>query len=146
MNNKGFTLIELIATIALLAIISVISVVSISNVLSESDVKECEELLISIKSSAKEYVTDNRYNSLITDNVFNGKIKIKVTDLVSNKYLTGKISNPFIELTEDEKEEEEDEEEMKKLEVELTLNKDYSAKEAKVYYNGNEIKCSEKKW
>lgn len=136
MNNKGFTLIELIATIALLAIISVISVVSISNVLSESDIKECEELLISIKSSAKEYVSDNRYDSLITDNVSDSKITIKATDLVSKKYLTSEIIDPFTDskLNKDN------------ILVELTLNKDYSAKEAKVYYNGNEVKCSDKKW
>lgn len=136
MNNKGFTLIELIATIALLAVISVISVVSISNVLSESDIKECEELLISIKSSAKEYVTDNRYDSLITDNVSDSKITIKATDLVSKKYLTSEIIDPFTDskLNKDN------------ILVELTLNKDYSAKEAKVYYNGNEVKCSDKKW
>lgn len=136
MNNKGFTLIELIATIALLAIISVISVVSISNVLSESDIKECEELLISIKSSAKEYVSDNRYDSLITDNVSDNKITIKATDLVNKKYLTSEIIDPFTDskLNKDN------------ILVELTLNKDYSAKEAKVYYNGNEVKCSDKKW
>lgn len=136
MNNKGFTLIELIATIALLAVISVISVVSISNVLSESDVKECEELLISIKSSAKEYVTDNRYDSLITDNVSDSKITIKATDLVSKKYLTSEIIDPFTDskLNEDN------------ILVEITLNKDYSAKEAKVYYDGNEVKCSNKEW
>ena len=61
MDNKGFTLIELIATIALLAVISVISFVSINGVIKESKVKDCENLKSSIKTAAKEYVSDNRY-------------------------------------------------------------------------------------
>ena len=45
MNNKGFTLIELIATIALLAIIATISFVSINEVIKNSKIKNCENLL-----------------------------------------------------------------------------------------------------
>ena len=60
MNNKGFTLVELIATIALLAVIAIISFVSINEVINQSKVNDCKNLLFSIKSAAKEYVSDNR--------------------------------------------------------------------------------------
>ena len=62
MNNKGFTLIELIATIALLAVISIISFVSVNGVINQNKVNNCESLMMNIKTAAKEYVSDNRYN------------------------------------------------------------------------------------
>ena len=42
MNNKGFTMVELIATIALLSVIMVISFVSINAVLDNSKINECK--------------------------------------------------------------------------------------------------------
>ena len=60
--KNGFTLIELIATIALLAIIAIISFVSINGVVNQSKVNNCESLMMNIKTAAKEYVSDNRYN------------------------------------------------------------------------------------
>lgn len=90
MNNKGFTLIELIATIALLAIISVISVVSISGVINQSKVSDCESLVSNIKSSVKEYVSDNRY-SFTSNNDFT----ITGDKLIDDNYLVGPIINPF---------------------------------------------------
>lgn len=62
MNNRGFTLIELIVTIALLAIISTISVSVIGNIRSKHNVNTYYELLDNVVSAAKLYVTDNRYN------------------------------------------------------------------------------------
>ena len=53
MNNKGFTLIELIATLALLAVISVISFVSITSVVNKSKINNCESLVKNIKMAAK---------------------------------------------------------------------------------------------
>ena len=90
MNNKGFTLIELVATIGLLAVVSIISYVSINKVIEESKVNDCEQLVMSIKSASKEYVSDNRYN--LTTNV---DLNITSLDLVNNKYLSSPIINPF---------------------------------------------------
>lgn len=90
MNNKGFTLIELIATIALLGIISIISFVSISEVLKKSKVNDCENLVSNIKSSVKDYVSDNRYK--FTDN---NDFTITGAKLINEKYLIGPLINPF---------------------------------------------------
>lgn len=87
MNNKGFTLIELIATIALLAIIAIISFVSINGALSDSNVSNCKSLVSSIKSAVKEYVSDNRYGTIDKD--------ILASDLVNWKYLSGPVVDPF---------------------------------------------------
>lgn len=93
MGNRGFTLIELIATIALLSIIAVISFVSINGVIKKSKVNDCENLVMNIKSAVKEYVSDNRYNFTSSDTFM-----ITGDSLVNNKYLTGPIINPFSNL------------------------------------------------
>ena len=87
LNNKGFTLIELIATIALLAVIAIISFVSINGVVNQSKVNDCESLIMNIKSATKEYFSDRRYDSL--------EYVITANKLIENKYLTGPIKNPF---------------------------------------------------
>ena len=91
MNNKGFTLIELVATIALLAVISLISFVSINTVIDKSKVSNCENLIKSIKNASKEYVSDNRYTNIISGS----EVKIDAKKLVDGKYLNGPITNPF---------------------------------------------------
>ena len=87
MNRKGFTLIELVVTIALLAIIAVISFVSISGVIKQSKVSNCNDLVNNIKSATKDYVSDNRYGVINTN--------ITAETLISGKYLSGPIVNPF---------------------------------------------------
>ena len=101
MNNRGFTLIELIVTIALLALISTISVSVIGNIRGKHNVNSYYELLKNVESAAKLYVTDNRYNlksisgkdiKCPNDNTFT----ISLEELVKNGYLTtdnGEIKN-----------------------------------------------------
>lgn len=95
MNNKGFTLIELIVTIALLAIILTISFVSITAVINSNKEEQCNNLVNSIKSASEEYVSDNRYNSEFIKSVRNKIITIYGSVLVNNNYLNGSIVNPF---------------------------------------------------
>ena len=133
MNNKGFTLIELIITIALLAVISIISFVSINGVIEDNRVRNCENLGKSIISAAKEYVSDNRYS--FTNN--NDQI-IDANDLISDNYLSGEIVNPFnnkkINNTEN-------------IKITIKLNSDYTAKEVIIKNNsGNEYNCDVESW
>ena len=88
MNNKGFTLIELIATIALLAVISLISYVSISKVLEQSRVNDCETMVNNIKSAVKECISYNRYDGDVNN-------CNKVNYLINKNYLSGQIMSPF---------------------------------------------------
>jgi len=127
MNNKGFTLVELIATIALLAVISIISFVSINAVIDSSKINECNALVNSIKSATKEYVSDNRYS-----NDFNAA-NIKI----SNLNLTSSLINPFddSELTDSD------------VIISVTLNSDYTVKKIIVKNSSNQqINCDNKKW
>ena len=90
MNRKGFTLVELIAVIALLSIIAIISLVSINSVIEKSRVSDCENLKLSIKTAAKDCVSDHRYDNV--DEIGNCYL---VTGLVSKNYLSGPVKDPF---------------------------------------------------
>lgn len=59
MNNKGFTLVELLAVIVILASISLIVMSSISASLEKRDEKECEEQIELAKNAAKIYFSLN---------------------------------------------------------------------------------------
>ena len=135
MNNKGFTLIELIATIALLSIIAIISFVSISGIL-KSKISDCNNLLISIKSATKEYISDNRYDSLF-DSDGDKKVDITGRTLVEGNYLSTSITNPFddnIDITDN-------------VMIEITLNNDYSANMVIIKNNsGNVVSCDNEEW
>lgn len=135
MNNKGFTLIELLATIALLAVIATISFVAISGVIEQGKVRDCETLVNNIKSATNEYVSDNRYN-----NIFSSKVAtINASDLTSENYLKGDIINPFTK----KKLEESD---IEKIQINITLNDNYTVKQVKVLNNNVEINCENGEW
>ena len=93
MNRKGFTLIELIVTIALLAVVSIISFVSITGIINDSKEKDCNNLVKSIKSATKDYISDNRY----TDELYmpDGRIKKEFNTSNISKYLNGDLVNPY---------------------------------------------------
>ena len=136
MNNKGFTLVELIATIALLSIIAIISFVSISGILQKSKINDCNDLLISIKTASKEYISDNRYNS---DFDLDGDKKVNITGrtLVEGNYLSTSITNPFddnIDITDN-------------VMIEVTLNNDFTANMVIIKNNsGNVVSCDNEEW
>ena len=136
-NNKGFTLIELIATIALLAIISVISVVSINHVITESKVSDCDSLLKNIEVATKDYFSDNRYNlselSGYKELDDENKYSINAGVLISGKYLSGNLVNPFT----DKNIENED------IIINIWLKEDYTVDSINIMNSSNiEIDCS----
>ena len=136
MNNRGFTLLELLITIALLAVISLISFVSVNKVIEQSKVKDCENLVLSIKSATKEYVSDNRYKSNF-DSDGNMKVTISGNDLISGNYLTSTIVDPFTKsnIT------------PSSIMIDIGLNSDYSAKSVDVKNSsGNKINCNNNRW
>ena len=62
MDNRGFTLIEVLAVIVILGVIALITVPTITNVISKNKDDNYENLKKSIVSSAKVYMSDNRYS------------------------------------------------------------------------------------
>ena len=127
MNNRGFTLIELIVTIALLAIISVISFVSISKAIEQGRKNDCISLVENIKSATNEYVSDNRYNKEFTSQVtstMDGENEYRLTaaTLINGNYLKGPIKDPYNN----------DEIEPGSIEILVTLKPNYTVRKVEI--------------
>lgn len=119
MNNKGFTLVELVATIALLSVITIISFVSISGVLEKNKKSDCEKIVMTIKNAAKEYVSDNRYGTVSTSItakylVDNNYLKSNVTDNNGNVMFKNPFNDNYINPN--------------SITIKIELNSDYTAK------------------
>lgn len=61
LNNKGFTLIEVLAVIVILSILMAIMVPSVGNIMKKNKEDNYQNLKDSIISAAKIYISDNRY-------------------------------------------------------------------------------------
>lgn len=59
MNNKGFTLTELLASITILAVISAIAAFSYLKVMKDNEIKQCEQKVLYIEKQAIKYASDN---------------------------------------------------------------------------------------
>lgn len=129
MNRKGFTLIELIVTIALLAVVSIISFVSITNIINDSKEKNCNNLVKSIKSATKDYISDNRY----TDELYmpDGRIKTEFNTSNISKYLNGDLVNPYDNKTINDD-----------IIIRVEYNSDNTPKNISVFYKNGEIDCN----
>ena len=94
MNNKGFTLIELIVSIIILALILSIGAYSIISIVKESKEKNYQTLLKSIKSGTESYVIECKYGD-ISDGSITCSNQITLGDLVKYGYLSGnaKVDN-----------------------------------------------------
>lgn len=65
LNNKGFTLIEVLAVIVILSILMAIMVPSVGNIMKKNKEDNYQNLKDSIISAAKIYVSDNRYQIIV---------------------------------------------------------------------------------
>lgn len=130
MNNKGFTLIELIATIALLAVIATISFVAISGVIQSSKTRECETLKGNIESAVRDYASDNRYDNNFINGVVDYKTNISIQVLLDKNYLKGPIKNPYTK-------EDYTALELDGISISIEFNSDYTVKDTEV----NGIEC-----
>lgn len=88
LDNKGFTLVELIAVIVLLALIMGIGSVSITAVLNNSKKKDYELLVGNIKDASENFYIECKYNGGISEcsQLSSG---ISLGTLVKYGFLTG---------------------------------------------------------
>lgn len=116
LNNKGFTLIEILAVVIILSIITAIMVPSVNYLIDKNKEDNYKQLEKNILNATKIYLSDNRYNinldygislcedreveeniASINENTFNDS-KLPIRILVDNKALTtnsgGNIVNP----------------------------------------------------
>ncbi len=84
LNNKGFTLIEVLAVIVILSILMAIMVPSVGNIMKKNKEDNYQNLKDSIISAAKIYISDNRYQITVGNCDDSNKADI---DSINNKTL-----------------------------------------------------------
>jgi len=92
-NNKGFTLVELIAVVVIISVISVMSFASLTKTIKNSQIKEIEVFETNLKTAAQVYVETNLTKFPELDNA-GGHIQINASTLITEKYLDKDIDNP----------------------------------------------------
>ena len=98
MNNKGFTLVELLAVILILTGITLVAVAGISASLNKRDARECEEQKELAKNAAKIYFSLNDATSvtvgtLKSNGYFNEASK---TNRLKNNSSISIVSNAYV--------------------------------------------------
>lgn len=94
LDNKGFTLVEVIAVVVILSVLSLLIVPSISNLLNMSKDNSYSDLINSIKLSCEQYINDNRYSNTVNINCTSCESKeceqnkITIKSLLDNGYLS----------------------------------------------------------
>lgn len=106
LNNKGFTLVEVIAVVAIIAIIAIILIPNVGYLIGKQKDNSIENVKNSILVAAQEFVTDNRYNISLNGGTITkiGNInitggEIPVSELIGGGYLNAtkgsdRIVNP----------------------------------------------------
>ena len=88
LNNKGFTLVELLAVLVVLSAIMGLAIPTFSSTLDRSKINQEEQRKERIESASEVYVTDNRdeiYSNLSVNEI--DKCSIEVKKLVGNGYV-----------------------------------------------------------
>ncbi len=65
LNNKGFTLVEVLAVVVILSILATIMVPTVSHIINQNKENNYKNIEKSILNAAKMYVSDNRYDMSI---------------------------------------------------------------------------------
>ena len=92
MNKKGFTLVEILVSIGLLALLGSVIAISLNRVFKDNNIKNYNEYVEKIKSSAMLYV--NNTVDIINDLNDNSFKIITIGNLIDNGYLKDNIINP----------------------------------------------------
>ena len=113
MNNKGFTLIEIVTVIALLSIVGIITLPKINDAIKTSRADQLEEVRENIVKSTEVYLNNkcgrDTYNKLIDNDEVRiylnsikecGLIDKKIYNPVSGDYFN--IDNEYVDVTIDE--------------------------------------------
>ncbi|MBQ6495004.1 MAG: type II secretion system protein [Bacilli bacterium] len=99
LNNKGFSLVEVLAVVVILGVLAVVMVPAVTNIINQNKEDNLNNLKKSILSAAKTYISDNRYNITLDNstcdstNTSRGISKIGDNILNDNKLFISKISD-----------------------------------------------------
>ena len=101
MNNKGFTLVELIATIVILALVMSIGAISVTSIIKSAKEKNYNILIDNVKSATEIYYQECRYvnnydNSPIDCSIVDDGYVITLGKLVQYGYLKSDDNSTII--------------------------------------------------
>jgi len=93
MNNKGFTLIELVAIVLVIAAIFLVSFPSLLNLSKKDEEKKYDSMVETLCLAGETYIYNNESdfkNLMVVDN----KIEIVISELVINEMVKKDTTNP----------------------------------------------------
>ncbi|MEE3343189.1 MAG: type II secretion system protein [Bacilli bacterium] len=114
LNNKGFSLIEVLAVVVILGVLATIMIPMAGRMLQNNREDNYKNIKKSILVAARDYMSDHRYDitlsgvceldddgnnigsrtvQFINENEINGKLLVSY--LINDKYINGKITNPL---------------------------------------------------
>lgn len=97
MNNKGFTLIEIIMVIAILALLAILTTPNVISLINKNKVDDYNAVIDSIVKATDIYVSDNRYDltfdNSCSDSVDEISTNISLSKLVASGDLSSEITN-----------------------------------------------------
>lgn len=91
LNNRGFTLIEVLASIVILSLLSIIIVSSVSGLTKKNNIKAYENLKNGIISSSIIYMSDNRGDIVFEGVCINGTDLVNVNSVGNDTLVDSKI-------------------------------------------------------
>ena len=91
LNNKGFSLVEVLAVVVILSVLATIMVPTVSHVINHNKENNYKNVEKSILNAAKMYVSDNRYDITVGACDENGIAD--VTSFSQNKVLLSTLSS-----------------------------------------------------
>lgn len=95
-NNKGFTIVEILAVITIIALIMLIAVPSVTNVIYKGKVRAYNTIISSVEAAAAAYALEMQYNSnskLVYDE--NKQATITLKFMIDNKLIKGPFEDPI---------------------------------------------------
>ena len=93
MNNKGFTLIEVIITLSIIAIISLILIPTVNTLIEKQNENSINNFIESIETSALNYAKENKWQLGINCSDNKNTIIVTLKYLLENDYIKGTEEN-----------------------------------------------------
>lgn len=84
LNNKGFTLVEILAVVVILGVLMAFMYPNVTRLINKNKAESLEQLKLLIESAAKIYISDYRYNISVNGNNIT---KINNRSITNNKVL-----------------------------------------------------------
>ncbi len=91
-DNKGFTLVEVLAVIVILGVLMAIMIPSVGNIIQKNKSDSYDSLKKSLVAAAKVYISDNRYEITVDSDSCSSNNEVLVTSILDESLEGGKLS------------------------------------------------------